>query len=182
MLGQKIEFLENLPIFRGLSRKQLGMIADAATKAYFEPGECLIEKDEPGDTAFLILTGTATCLQFPGTPAGGGDAGPGCLAGELAMLVETVHALTVQAKERVRALAIHRELLRRIMEREPAIAQQISDNLLLRLQNFAHELQKVDSLLSKAEAVALAEPGRGAGKTYSSLPPGQAAGGIRKFG
>jgi CRP/FNR family transcriptional regulator, cyclic AMP receptor protein len=184
MLGQKIELLENLPIFRGLSRKQLGMIADAATKAFFEPGDCLIEKDAPGDTAYLILTGTAKCLQFPGTQAASGNAGPGCLAGELAMLIETVHTLTVQAMERLRALAIHREMLRGIMERDPAIAQQISENLLLRLQNFAQELRKVDSLLLKAEgAEQTVEKSQAGAKPLASLPPlmGRPQS-IRKFG
>ncbi len=151
MLGPKIELLENLPIFGGLSKAQLGSIVNAAPKAFFEAGDNLITKDQPGDTAYLIMTGTAQCLNFPGTPAAGDKIEPGSLVGELAMLAETVHALTVQARARVRALALKREALRHTMKRDPAIAQRISDNLLLRLQTFASDLRRLDDFLAGIE-------------------------------
>ena len=151
MLASKIELLYNLPIFKGLSGKQLGLIVDVATKTFFEAGDNLIAKDQPGDTAFLIMTGAAKCLHFPGAPAASDRIGPGSLVGELAMLVDTVHALTVTARTRIRALALHREAIKQAMERDPVIAQQISDNLLLRLQTFAQELRRLDDLLAKYE-------------------------------
>jgi CRP/FNR family transcriptional regulator, cyclic AMP receptor protein len=151
MLDQKIELIESLPIFTGLSRKQLGLIVSVSTKAYFQSGENLITKDAPGHTGYLIMTGSARCFHFAGGPEFGGPIGPGALVGELGMLVETVHCLTVQAKERVRAIAVHREALRRAMERDPAIAQQISENLLARLRDFARDLRKFDNLLANSE-------------------------------
>ncbi len=151
MLGSKIELLENLPIFGGLSNAQLGAIVTAAAKAFFEPGDNLITKDQPGDAAYLILTGTAKCIHFPGNPAAGDKIEPGSLVGELAMLADTVHAFTVQAKVRVRALALKREALKRTMERDPAIAQQISDNLVARLQIFANDLRRLDRFLADIE-------------------------------
>jgi len=154
MLGSKIELLERLPIFRGLSRRQLGLIADASQKAYFQAGENLIAKDQPGDTAYVIMTGTARCLHFSGAPASGDRIGPGMFVGELAMLVDTDHALTVQAKDRVRAMALHRDALTLVMERDPAIAQQIAGNLLTRLQDFGRDMRKVDDFLAQFETAA----------------------------
>jgi CRP/FNR family transcriptional regulator, cyclic AMP receptor protein len=151
MLDAKIELLEKLPIFKGLSSSQLGSIVNVATKSFFEAGDNLITKDDAGHTAFLIMTGAARCIHFPGTPAAGERIGPGTLVGELAMLVDTVHTLTVQAQVRVRAIAIHREALRRAMQHAPAIAQQISDNLLIRLRNFAQDLREFDELLANVE-------------------------------
>jgi CRP-like cAMP-binding protein len=144
--------LENLPLFKGLSWKRLGTIACTGKKVYFEAADNLIVKDDAGDTAFLILTGTAKCLHFPGAPAASGSIGPGALIGETAMLVDTVHSFTVQAEERLRALALHREALKQAMELDPVIAQQISENLLARLQSIANELRQVDVLLAKAES------------------------------
>ena len=152
MLDPKIGLLENLPIFKGLSQKQLGLIVGIATKAFFNSGENLITRDNRGDSAFLIMTGSARCLHFPGAPSEE-RVGPGALLGELAMLVDTVHALTVQAAERVRALAIHREALRLAMMQEPDIAQKISDNLLMRLQSFAQDLRRLDGVLARAAAI-----------------------------
>jgi CRP-like cAMP-binding protein len=155
MPDPKIELLGNLPILKGLSKEQLVSILNMATKAFFEPGDKLLTKDEAGETAFLIMTGTARCLHFPGSPATGGNIGPGTLVGELAILVDTIHPFTVEAKERVRAMGIHRAALRRLMERDPEIARTISDNLLVRLQALASELRRVDILLAKAERGAL---------------------------
>lgn len=152
MLRSRIELLRSLPIFKGLSEKQLGLIVNAGEKAFFEAGENLISKDERGGIAFLIMTGSARCLQFPGAPAASGNIEPGSLVGELAMLVDTVHPFTVQARDRVRALALKREALKQAMEREPAIAQLISNNLVLRLQNFASDLRRLDDLLAEIEA------------------------------
>ncbi len=166
MLGSKIELLENLPVFRGLSEKQLGIIVGVAVKAFFETGENLITKHEPGDTAYLILTGSAKCLNFPGAPAAGDKIEPGSLVGELAMLVGTVHALTVQAKVRVRALALKRQALKQAMESDPAIARQISDNLLVRLQAFASDLRRLDNFLANIEGSPLLE-----GSVYGWQPP-----------
>jgi CRP/FNR family transcriptional regulator, cyclic AMP receptor protein len=95
------------------------------------------------------MTGTARCLHFPGAPAAGDQIGPGVLVGELAILIDTVHALTVQAKDRVRALAIRRDELTFVLERDPAIAQQIAENLLARLQAFSRDLHKIDGFLAQ---------------------------------
>ena len=151
MLGYTIGFLEALPIFRGLSRRHLGYILDVAPKVYFEPGDNLIVKNYRGDTAYLILTGAARCLNFPGTPAASERIVPGCLVGELAMLVETVHSLTVQANARIRALAFRRDAMKWVMQHDPVIAAQISDNLLVRLQSFSSDLRRLDNYLAHIE-------------------------------
>lgn len=165
MLDPKIGLLENLPIFKGLSRKQLSHVVDVSTKAFFGVGENLIVRDTPADTAFLIMTGNARCIDFTPALTCGTEIGPGTLIGELAMLVKTIHSLTVQAEERIRAMAIHREALRRVMEREPSIAQQIAENLLFRLQNFGSELRRFDLLLAS-----VADIGAGAGP-HPLAPP-----------
>ncbi|KAI93743.1 protein kinase [Rhodomicrobium udaipurense JA643] len=77
--------------------------------------------------------------------------GPGTLIGEMAMLVETVYPLTVEASERVRALALRRGRLTRVMQRDPGIARQLADNLLLRLRSFAQDLRNFELLLEQKE-------------------------------
>jgi CRP-like cAMP-binding protein len=154
MLASRIELLERLPFFRGLSGEQLDLIAGVSKKAFFEAGENLITKDEPGEAAYVIMTGIARCLDLPGAPASEAQIGPGVLVGELAMLADTVHAFTVQAEERVRAIALRREALKYVMELDPAIAQQIAGNLLTRLQAFGRELRKADDFLAQVNTAA----------------------------
>jgi CRP/FNR family cyclic AMP-dependent transcriptional regulator len=157
MLDSKVELLRDLPIFDGLSEKQLRLIVNTSAKAFFVSGENIISRDEAGDTAFLVLTGSARCIDFPASPGTSTRIGPGALIGELAMLVDTIHSFTVQAIERVRAIAIHRQAMLRVMERDPAIAQKISDNLLLRLSALANDLRRLDSRLVSIEHLCTAE-------------------------
>ncbi len=154
MLDSKIELLQLVHLFAGLSADELEAIANAGDKRYFEVGENLITQGERGDTAFLILTGKAACSRTEKGKVLNDDLWPGTLAGELAMLVETVHAVTVTASERLRALAFPRKAFRGVMETKPRIAKHVAERLLLRLHGLAAELRKVDSRLAEIEKAA----------------------------
>jgi len=154
MLDQKIELLQQLPLFAGLTEDQLQAVADAGQKSFFEAGENLIAAGEKGDTAYLILTGKAGCTKIEKGQAFVEDLWPGTLVGELGMLVETEHAVTVTANERLRALAFSREALRAVMEQHPEVAKHISEKLLIRLHGLAAQLREVDGKLAEIEKAA----------------------------
>jgi CRP-like cAMP-binding protein len=154
MLDSNVELLRALPIFKGLGEKQLTAILEAGKKVYFEPGQLLTRKDGAGDCAYLVLSGSVRCAGFPGMGIQSEPIGPGALVGEMAMLVETVYPLTVEASERVRALALRRSRLTRVMQRDPGIARQLADNLLLRLRSFAKDLRDFELLLEKKDSAA----------------------------
>jgi CRP/FNR family cyclic AMP-dependent transcriptional regulator len=154
MLDHKIELLQQVPLFMGLSEDQLNAVAAIGEKSFFEAGENLITEGETGNTAFLIMTGKAGCRKIEKGEALVEDLWPGTLVGELGMLVETEHSLTVTAKERLRALAFRQDAFRAVMEANPSLAQHISDKLLVRLHGLAAELRKVDSKLEEIEKAA----------------------------
>ena len=76
----------------------------------------------------MILTGKANCSRKEKGHVLSDDLWPGTLAGELAMLVETVHGVTVTASERVSALALPRPAFRGVMEAKPRIAKNIAES------------------------------------------------------
>ena len=154
MLDLKIELLQLVPLFAGLSADELDAIATAGEKRYFEAGENLITQGEKGDTAFFILTGKASCTRREKGQVLKDDLLPGTLAGELAMLVETVHGVTVTASGRLRALALPRQAFRGVMESRPRIAKNIAERLLVRLHSLAAELREVDGKLAEIEKAA----------------------------
>jgi CRP-like cAMP-binding protein len=154
MLDHKIELFQQVPLFAGLPVSLLEAIADAGEKRYFETNENLITHGEKGEAAFLILSGKAGCLRSFNGEAFVEDLWPGTLVGELGMLVETVHAVSVTANERLRALAISREAFRAVMEEHPAIAKHISDQLVVRLHGLAAQLREVDNKLAEIEKAA----------------------------
>lgn len=154
MLDSKIELLQLVPLFAGLTEDQLEAIAASGRKTYFEAGENLIAQGEKGDIAFLILTGKAGCARSEKGQVLIEDLWPGTLVGELGMLVETKHTVTVTANERLRALALSRETFRAVMEQHPEIAKHISEQLLARLQGLAAQLREVDGKLAQLEKAA----------------------------
>jgi CRP/FNR family transcriptional regulator, cyclic AMP receptor protein len=154
MLDSKIELLQLVPLFCGLTADELEAIANAGEKRYFETGENLITQGEKGDTAFLILTGKANCTRTEKGQVLNDDLWPGTLAGELAMLVDTMHGVTVTASERLRALALPRTAFRGVMEARPRIAKHIAERLLVRLHGLAAQLRVVDSKLAEIEKAA----------------------------
>ncbi len=154
MLDQKIELLQQVPLFAGLGEDQLKAVSEAGEKRFFEAGEDLIAQGEKGEAAFLILTGKASCAIIVKGQALIEDLWPGTLVGELGMLVETVHTVTVTANERLRALAFTREAFRLVMEEHPGVAKHISEKLLLRLHGLAAQLREVDNKLAQIEKAA----------------------------
>jgi CRP-like cAMP-binding protein len=151
MLDPNIELLQAVSLFRGLDEKQLRAILAITQKTFFQSGEELIAKNEIGNTAYLIISGTARCYSVQYAPAAEEVLERGALVGQFAMITETLHDFSVRAVERIRALAIRRASLRKVMEADPQIAQQISDNLLIRLRGLASELRQFDGRLAAME-------------------------------
>ncbi len=154
MLDQKIELLQQVPLFAGLSEELLSAVADSGRKTFFQAGDKLITEGEAGSAAYLIMTGKAGCLRIEAGETLIEDLWPSTLVGELGMLVETVHNVTVTAQERLRALAFHRDAFRTVMEAHPELAQHISEKLLVRLHGLATEIRKVDEKLAELEKAA----------------------------
>ena len=154
MLDQKIELLQQVPLFLGLPENLLGAIADTGQKTFFEAGDKLVAEGESGTVAYLIMTGKAGCPRIEAGETLVEDLWPGTLVGELGMLVETVHNVTVTAQERLRALAFHRDAFRAVMEAHPELAQHISEKLLVRLHGLAAELRRIDGKLEELEKAA----------------------------
>ncbi len=154
MLDRKIELLQQVPLFAGLSEELLSAVADSGKKTFFEAGDKLITDGEAESAAYLVMTGKAGCRRIEGGEALIEDLWPGTLVGELGMLIETVNNVTVTAQERLRALAFHRDAFRTVMEAYPELAQHISEKLLVRLHGLAAEIRRVDEKLAELEKAA----------------------------
>lgn len=150
-LEQNIELLGQVPIFSGLTQEQLAAIAGKGKKTYFAEGAVILSAGEKGDAAFLILTGAATTVPEKESGLEPETLEAGTLLGEMAMLVESTHNLTVKAKVRVRALAFERSQLLEVMEADPSIAHHLSEKLVDRLIVLANDLRQVDARFAALE-------------------------------
>ncbi len=60
------DFLETIPIFAGLNRSALSVIASALEQAAFRAGDTIVEEAETGNRMFIIYTGRVEVVKHLG--------------------------------------------------------------------------------------------------------------------
>jgi CRP-like cAMP-binding protein len=153
-----LESLRRVPVFANLTSAQIAEIGRGARRCAFRAGEVIAGAGEPGDGAYLLLSGEAVCIT---TASGRGPrepVEPGSLVGELAMLVEHDYRTTVVAQGWVDCLKLERSTLHEQMRADPGIARRIADAIRGRLNPVAAKLQVINHLLARAEEQYSAAP------------------------
>ena len=155
-----------LPLFQGLKPLQLTEIVRRADRIIYRPGDIIIEEDQNGDAAIVIVSGEA--VRVSGLEPG--DAAEaiveGSMIGEMAMLVETVHSATIVARSTVKALRLSRTEMHDAMADDPKLADHLTQKITARLQKLALELRSVDQALADMSQFGIA---------FDSIPPSQAS-------
>lgn len=141
-----------LPLFQGLRPLQLTEIVRRAGRVIYRPGDIIIEEDQAGDAAIIIVSGDAvrTTGLEPGEAAQ--PIAEGSMIGELAMLVETIHSATIVARGTVKALRLTRSEMHDLMAEDPQLADHLTQKITSRLQRLAQELREVDRALADMSA------------------------------
>src|SRR5256885_16323722 len=67
-IDNTVELLLRLPLFGGLSPRQLAEIVRRAERVRFWPGDVLTKAGQPGDGAYLIVSGPVQRVAGPGSP------------------------------------------------------------------------------------------------------------------
>lgn len=150
-IGALVEpLLRRVALFQGLRTDQIIEIARRAERVQFKPGSAIIRAGQPGDGAYLIISGTAQRTSGPGSDEAA-ELQPGTLIGEMAMLVETEYSSTVECRETAKTLKITRISLLEQMSSDVSLADHILEALAGRLRHLAGELRKIDAILGVAE-------------------------------
>src|SRR5690606_38552323 len=111
-------------------------------------GEAIIEAGEPGDAAYLVLSGEACVKAEAGRWAPLEPVEPGSLLGELAMFVDHAYTTTVVAQGWVDCLKLERSELHAQMRDDPDLADRLAQVIRDRLTRIASSLQEIDALLA----------------------------------
>ena len=134
--------LVRVPLFNGLSKSQLQALADAAERVAIDAGTTIIAEDQAGDAGYLLVKGRAARVDGVGRPIE--PLQLGTLVGEMAMLIDTRHTVTVIAIEPIKALKLTRASMLAAMQADPDIAAHFVTKLTARLRLLAEELKAVD--------------------------------------
>lgn len=124
-LARKLRALEQTPLFSGLNRKQLRLLAFGARWFTVEPGEIVFRKgDPPTDGAYVVIDGEAGLYLPQEIPPDRliAKVGPGSLVGELGLIRQEPRALTMQAETELTCLRIGEEEFLAVVGHDAATA------------------------------------------------------------
>src|SRR5688572_6662630 len=99
--ADKVGVLSAVPLFSGLSRKELGEIARNVTEVEMSPGEYLAFEGETGHQAMVILAGQVTVRKKGRKVA---ELGTGDVVGEMSLVTNKPRNASVRADTFVAAL------------------------------------------------------------------------------
>jgi CRP/FNR family cyclic AMP-dependent transcriptional regulator len=125
------DVLSDVPLFAGLSKRDLNKITGVARSRRFPRFSTIVRAGEPGDTFFVILDGTVL-VKPPGKRATRLAAGDSF--GEMALLDDAPRSATVEAQDEVFVMLLGRSAFNKILAKEPKIATALLRTLAQRLR------------------------------------------------
>lgn len=131
--------LSNVPIFSGLTKKDLASIQRMMSKMPIAAGEEFITEGSVGRSAFIIVSGDASVWKGGKLVA---SVGPGALIGEMALLAGTPCNATVKAESDLVVEALDSREFSAFLDANVAVTRRVLKASIVRL------LQTDPSLLS----------------------------------
>jgi CRP/FNR family transcriptional regulator len=111
------ELLARVPVFETLGHDDLEQVARVAVPRAFEPGEVVFREGDESDTCYVVRSGHARAVRAhpDGRTITLASFGPGDIFGELAMFDNERRSATIEATDRVEAVAVLGADMRRLM-------------------------------------------------------------------
>ena len=116
--NSKVDLLGKVPLFAGLSKRDLQRVARIADEIDLREGKALISEGDVGRQFFVLLDGSAD-VRRKGRRVN--TMGPGDFFGEIALLSDRMTTASVTTTEPSRALVITRASFRSLLRDEPAV-------------------------------------------------------------
>ncbi len=127
----KIALLANVELFRGMSRRELGLVARAADEVSVRPERLLTRQGGLGREFLLIVEGSARVERDGRIIA---RLGPGDFFGEMSLIDGKPRSATVITEAPTRLLVVHTQAFRYLLDNMPGLRRKIFDTLCGRLR------------------------------------------------
>ena len=120
LLKEDVEVLREVPIFASVDPSKLKLLAFASQRLKFDPGQTLCKEGDAGDSAFVIVKGSAEVY----IRAGGEDikvatVGRNEFIGDMAILCDSPRSATVRAVVACETLVIGKSQLMGLLKSFP---------------------------------------------------------------
>src|SRR5207248_6587877 len=149
-LKDEVDLLRRVPLFAGVAPSRLKLLAFTSDRVGYRPGDVLFKQGDPGDAAYVVLSGTADIL----VSAGDGDIKvasieTNSIVGEIAILCDVARTATVRASAPLETLRIKKDHFIRLLAEFPEMAVEIMRVLADRLSRTTAELSEARSELRR---------------------------------
>ena len=145
-LNEEVEVLRSVPLFAKIEPSKLKLLAFTSERLTFPPGGELFHQGDPGEAAYIILSGQADILID--TPTGEmavAKVGKNDLVGEIAILIDVPRTATIRAETEITTLAINKDLFFRMISEFPGMAVEIMRELAHRLEATTAQLREASN-------------------------------------
>jgi len=134
--SDKVDVLGAVPLFSGLSKRELGEIARNVTEVEMSPGEYLAFEGETGHQAMVLLAGKVTVRKNGRKVA---ELGAGDVVGEMSLVTNKPRNASVRADTFVAALVMDSKEFASVMDEHPRVAAKILKTVAERLMEAGHD-------------------------------------------
>jgi len=140
-LETEVEALRRVPLFRGIDETKLRLLAFISDRTEYQQGERLCVQGEPGDSAFIILKGTADVLV--NTPDGEktvAQVAENNIVGEIAIICDVPRTASLTAASDMDVLTVSKDDFLKLLTEFPDISLEVMRTLALRLERTTRDL------------------------------------------
>ena len=134
--ADKVDVLGAIPLFSGLSRRELSEIARNVTEVEMSPGEYLAFEGETGRQAMVLLAGKVTVRKKGRKVA---ELGSGDVVGEMSLVTNKPRNASARADTVVTALVMDSKEFAAVMDQHPRVAAKILKTVAERLIEAGHD-------------------------------------------
>jgi CRP-like cAMP-binding protein len=140
-LKDEVELLRRVPLFAGVAPSKLKLLAFTSDRVSYRPGDVLFKQGDPGDAAYVVLSGSADILVDAGADQiRVATIESNSIIGEIAILCDVARTATVKASAPLETLRIKKDQFIRLLAEFPEVAVEIMRVLADRLSRTTAEL------------------------------------------
>ena len=126
-MAKLVDELRQVPLFSGLSQRQLKQLARGFKEREFRPGTSMVRQGEMSGVGFFVITGGEASVTVDGMEVA--KLGPGDHFGELALISEQLRSATVTAEGPLQCLVMAFWDFRRFAKENPDVTWKLLQHL-----------------------------------------------------
>ena len=139
-IDDEVEILRKIPLFANIDQAKLKLMCFASRRLTFNDGQSLCTQGETGDSAYIIISGTANVVVENNGPLVVAQMGRNDIIGEIAILCDVPRTASVVATSELIALEITKDLFFQMVTDFPDMGVEIMRVLAHRLEHTTAQL------------------------------------------